>query len=69
MKEEDCDAFAGAWGKCDPRHPIHCCHFIVTTSRPSLKPGWVLLGYSCKKGCGKVSKVWTLRKESEGTGV
>lgn len=69
MKEEECDTFCGVWGKCDPSHPIHCCHFIVNLRRPSGKPGWVLLGYGCRKGCGKVGETWTLRKEGGGVEI
>lgn len=62
-QEEECDTFCGVWGKCHPNHSIHCCHFVVTLRRAAHKPGWILVGYGCKKGCGKISKNWMLRKE------
>jgi hypothetical protein len=55
---QTCDGLCDLTGKCDPRHPIHCCHFVVTVRRGKTK------GYQCQK-CGKGSKTWTKVKTDD----
>jgi hypothetical protein len=52
-EKETCDGRCDATGKCDPAHPLHCCHLARSIfSGP-------FVGYRCEK-CGKRSKTWTM---------
>lgn len=61
---ETCDGLSDPTGRCDPRHPIHCCHFATTVFVDAGRPGWVLVGYECKK-CGKTSRLYMKRASHE----
>lgn len=42
-------------GKCDPTHPLHCCHFVVAEE---IEMGnYVLRGWVCLD-CQKSAKKW-----------
>lgn len=66
---DDCDGECSVSGKCNPAHPMHCCHFIVRAVKPSLKKGYIMVGFACDKKCGKVSASWILRKLGSDTSI
>lgn len=52
-EQETCDGRCDATGKCDPTHPVHCCHLVVTSWQ-----SWPWLKFRCVK-CGKGSRTTT----------
>lgn len=54
MGEDSCDAECSPAGKCDPSHPLHCCHIVVTESL-QVGPRTVKFFYVCVK-CDRVSR-------------
>jgi len=57
-----CDGLCDPTGRCDPKHPMHCCHFVLTyRSGP-----WQ--GYRCAK-CGKLSKAFVKASSGEGPAI
>lgn len=64
---ETCDAECSPTGRCDPKHPIHCCHVVV--SRVVRITGVRRKGFICMK-CTKVSRTWVpLRAQDNGNQV
>ncbi len=67
MEQDDdsCDGECSVKGRCNPLHPIHCCHFVKTTAFQSDRPGYVLLGFMCVK-CKRPSRTVRMVRQSEG---
>jgi hypothetical protein len=70
MSAETCGGLSDPGGRCDPKHPVHCCHF-ATTAHVDVpgRPNWVLMGYVCRKGCGKVSVLVMRRRPDVDTRI
>ncbi len=52
-----CDGRSDLTGRCDPSHPMHCCHFSVTTWE--LHPNLTHVCLKCGKTRGKIVNVVT----------
>jgi len=52
MQKSTCDGLSSPTGRCDPRHPLHCCHFSIGRTVNGKR------GYVCVK-CGRPSRTWT----------
>lgn len=49
------------FGRCNPAHPLHCCHIAIGTRELAGPKGFVLCGWKCVV-CGKRSRVQVLRR-------
>lgn len=54
---ETCDTECSPTGRCDPAHPLHCCHFARTRRRQIGRHVYAF--WQCEK-CGKRGKTKTL---------
>jgi hypothetical protein len=55
---ETCDTICNGTGRCDPSHPLHCCHLSITQRKWIGTGRMVLLFARCVK-CGKRSRTAT----------
>ncbi len=63
--KDTCDGESSPTGRCDPSHPLHCCHLAITGSQDA-GPMIVLFSWCTK--CGKRSRTKTLVKNYSGVG-
>jgi hypothetical protein len=53
------------YGRCDPKHPLHCCHLAIGVSESCGRKGSILRGWKCVF-CPKESKARVLTPENRG---
>lgn len=58
MSEPTCDGWCNGTGRCDPKHPLHCCHLSITAKMWNAAQTMILFFAQCVK-CGKRSRTMT----------